>query len=64
MLLRADRNFAAGFLAAKIIGTKADFLSRVRTGNSAPKLPVLRRLSDGSWPPASGGVSVRVIDAS
>jgi len=64
MLLLADRNFAAGFLVRKITETKADFLIRVRTGNSAPKLPVLRRLPDGSWLSLLGGVSVRVIDAS
>jgi hypothetical protein len=63
MLLLGDRNFAAGFLARKITETKADFLIRVRTGNGAPKLPVLRRLPDGSWLSAFGGVSVRVIDA-
>ncbi len=63
MLLLADRNFAAGFLARKITETKADFLIRVRTGNSAPKLPVLRRLPDGSWLSVFGGVSVRIIDA-
>jgi hypothetical protein len=63
MILLADRNFGAGFLAAQIAGTKADFLIRVRTGNSAPKLPVLRRLPDGSWLSRFGGVPVRVIDA-
>ena len=42
MILLADRNFGAGFLAAQIAGTRADFLIRVRTGNSAPKLPVLQ----------------------
>jgi hypothetical protein len=63
MLLLADRNFAAGFLAAQIAAAEADFLIRVRTGNSAPKLPVLRRLPDGSWLSRFGGVPVRVIDA-
>jgi hypothetical protein len=63
MLLLADRNFAAGFLARQVAETKADFLVRVRTGNGAPKLPVLRRLPDGSWLSLFGGVSVRVIDA-
>ena len=63
MLLLADRNFAAGFLAAQITAARADFLIRVRTGNSAPKLPVLRRLPDGSWLSRFGGVPVRVIDA-
>jgi hypothetical protein len=63
MVLLADRNFGAGFLAAQIAAARADFLIRVRTGNSAPKLPVLRRLPDGSWLSAFGGVPVRVIDA-
>jgi phage baseplate assembly protein W len=63
MLLLADRNFAAGFLAAQITAARADFLIRVRTGNGAPKLPVLRRLPDGSWLSRFGGVPVRVIDA-
>ena len=63
MILLADRNFGAGFLAAQIAGTRADFLIRVRTGNSAPKLPVLSRCPDGSWLSRFGGVPVRVIDA-
>ena len=63
MLLLADRNFAAGFLAGQIAAARADFLIRVRTGNNAPKLPVLRRLPDGSWLSRFGGVPVRVIDA-
>jgi len=64
MLLLADRNFAAGFLARKITETKAGFLIRVRTGRGAPRLPVLRRLPDGSWLSLFGGVPVRVADAS
>ena len=63
MLLLADRNFGSGPLARQIAEAKADFLVRVRTGNSAPKLPVLRRLPDGSWLSLFGGVPVRVIDA-
>jgi hypothetical protein len=63
MVLLADRNFGAGLLAAQIAGTRADFLIRVRTGNSAPGLPVLRRLPDGSWLSRFGGIPVRVIDA-
>jgi phage baseplate assembly protein W len=63
MLLLADRNFAAGFLAAQIAATRADFLIRVRTGRTAPKLPVLQRLPDGSWLSRFGGIPVRVIDA-
>jgi Insertion element 4 transposase N-terminal/Transposase DDE domain len=63
MILLADRNFGAGHLAAKIAGTGADFLVRVRTGTSSPGLPVLRRCPDGSWLSRFGGVPVRVIDA-
>jgi hypothetical protein len=63
MLLLADRNFAAGFLAAKIAAARAEFLIRVRTGSTAPKPPVLRRLPGGSWLSRFGGVPVRVIDA-
>jgi hypothetical protein len=64
MLLLADRNFGSGPLARDIAAAEADFLIRVRTGTSAPKLPVLRRLPDGSWLSRFGGVPVRVIDAS
>jgi hypothetical protein len=63
MILLADRNFGAGFLAAQIAATRAEFLIRVRTGNGAPKLPVLGRLPDGSWLSRFGGVPVRVVDA-
>jgi hypothetical protein len=64
MLLLADRNFGSGPLARQIAAAEADFLIRVRTGNGAPKLPVLQRLPDGSWLSRFGGVPVRVIDAS
>ena len=63
MILLADRNFGAGFLAAQIAGTRADFLIRVRSGNCSPKLPVLSRCGDGSWLSRFGGIPVRVIDA-
>jgi hypothetical protein len=63
MLLLADRNFGSGPLARAITAAEADFLIRVRTGNSAPKLPVMQRLPDGSWRSLLGGVPVRVIDA-
>ncbi len=63
MLLLADRNFGSGPLAAQVRQARADFLIRVRTGNCSPKLPVLRRLPDGSWLSRFGGVHVRVIDA-
>ena len=48
MILLADRNFGAGAFAAQISRTLAEFLIRVRTGQGAPKLPVLRRCHDGS----------------
>jgi Insertion element 4 transposase N-terminal/Transposase DDE domain len=63
MILLADRNFAAGFLAAQVAAARADFLIRARTGNGSPKLPVLHRCPDGSWLSRFGGVPVRVIDA-
>jgi len=63
MILLADRNVGAGSLAAQIAATGAEFLIRVRTGNGAPKLPVMGRLPDGSWLSRFGGVPVRVIDA-
>ncbi len=63
MILLADRNFGAGFLAAQIAETKADFLIRVRSGYGAPGLPVLSRCPDGSWLSRFGGIPVRVIDA-
>jgi hypothetical protein len=63
MILLADRNFAAGFLAAQAAAARAEFLIRARTGRGSPALPVLRRLPDGSWLSRFGGVPVRVIDA-
>jgi hypothetical protein len=63
MILLADRNFAAGHLAALISGTGAEFLIRVKTGYGTPKLPVLRCFPDGSRLSRFGGVPVRVIDA-
>lgn len=61
MILLADRGFGSGLLARQIADTEADFLLRVRTGNGAPKLPVLRRLPDGSWLSRFGGIPVRVL---
>ena len=63
MLVLADRNFAAGHLLAAIAGTGAQMLVRAKTSSSGPKLPVLRRLPDGSYRSAFGGRSVRVVDA-
>jgi len=55
--------FAAGWLAARIAATRAEFLIRVKTGHGAPKLPALHRYQDGSFLSRFGGVPVRVIDA-
>lgn len=63
MLLLADRNFAAGHLAAQIAAAQAQFLIRVRTGRGAPKLPVMARCPDGSYLSRFGGIPVRVVDA-
>ncbi len=62
-VLLADRNFGSGPLARMIAAAEADFLIRVKTGNSSTKLPVMERLPDGSWLSLLGGVRVRVIDA-
>ena len=63
MIVLADRNFGAGALAAQICHTQAEFLIRVRTDRTGPKLPALRRHRDGSYCSRFGGVPVRVIDA-
>jgi len=63
MLILADRNFAAGHLLAAIAATGADLIVRAKTSSSGPKLPVLRRLRDGSYRSAFGGTLVRVVDA-
>jgi hypothetical protein len=63
MLLLADRNFAAGNLLRQVAETGADFLVRTKTGRGGPKLPVLRRLHDGSYLSTFGATTVRVIDA-
>lgn len=64
MLPLADRNFGSGRLARQVAAAEADFLIRVKTGATGPRLPVMRRLADGSWLSLSGGAGVRVIDAS
>jgi len=64
MIVLADRNFAAGKLITAITRTGAPVLVRCKSaGSTGPKLPVLRRLPDGSYLSVLAGVSVRVIDA-
>lgn len=60
MIVLGDRNFAAADLIADITGTGADVLIRVKTSR---RLPVCRRLADGSYLSHIGPVQVRVIDA-
>jgi Insertion element 4 transposase N-terminal/Transposase DDE domain len=58
MIVLADRNFAAQDLITGIADTGADLLIRVKTGR---KLPVCRRLPDGSYIARIGPVEVRVL---
>jgi Insertion element 4 transposase N-terminal/Transposase DDE domain len=58
MILLADRNFASGQLLAAVAATGADLLVRVKNGR---RLPVCRRLGDGSWISRVGPVEVRVV---
>jgi hypothetical protein len=60
MIVLADRNFAAQALITAIAGTGADLLIRTKSGR---RLPVCRRLPDGSWVSRIGPVEVRVIRA-
>lgn len=63
MLLLGDRNFATYAFLAQVAASGSDLLIRAKTGNGAMKLPVLRRLDDGSFLTRAGQVSIRVIDA-
>ena len=58
MIVLADRNFAAPSLIAAIVDTGADLLIRVKNGR---KLPVCRRLRNGSYVSRIGPVEVQVI---
>lgn len=60
MIVLGDRNFAAQELIAAICDTGAHVLIRVKNGR---RLPVCRRLPDGSYLSRIGAVEVRVIDA-
>ncbi|MET0419729.1 MAG: transposase domain-containing protein [Actinoplanes sp.] len=63
LLILADRAFAAGYLLCAITDRGSHLLVRVRTGATAPRLPMLRRLRDGSYQSLFGGRNVRVIEA-
>jgi hypothetical protein len=60
MIVLADRNFAAQALIAAIADTGADMLIRIKSGR---RLPVCRRLPDGTYLSRIGPVEVRVIRA-
>ena len=60
MLLLIDRGFDGGDFLAAVAATKAQFLVRL---TSTRRLPVLRRLPDGSFLSVIGGVKVRIITA-
>lgn len=59
MIVLADRNFAAQDLIAAVADTDAELLVRVKTGR---KLPVCRRLGNGSYVSRIGAVEVQVIN--
>lgn len=63
MLLLGDRNFSATAFVGTVASTGADFLIRAKTRSTALKLPVLRRLPDGTFLSRAGEVTVRVIEA-
>lgn len=60
MIVLGDRNFAARALITAIAGTGADLLIRTKSGR---RLPVCRRLPDGSYLSRIGSVVVRVVRA-
>lgn len=62
-ILLGDRNFCATGFVGAVASTGADFLIRAKTHRTALKLPVLRRLSDGTFLSRVGRVTVRVIEA-
>ncbi|MFD3689043.1 IS4 family transposase, partial [Nocardiopsis sp. NPDC058631] len=62
-ILLGDRNFSATGFVGTVASTGADFLIRAKTHRTALKLPVLRRLPDGTFLSRVGEVTVRVIEA-
>jgi hypothetical protein len=60
MVVLADRNFACQKLIGAVAGTGAQVLVRAKNGR---RLPVCRRLADGSWLSRMGHLQVRVIRA-
>ncbi|MEW2813274.1 IS4 family transposase [Streptomyces massasporeus] len=62
-LLLGDRNFSATAFVSTVASTGADFLIRAKTHTTALKLPIRRRLPDGTFLSRIGEVTVRVIEA-
>jgi hypothetical protein len=60
MIVLADRNFGYAPTVAAVAGTGADLLFRIKAGR---RMPVCRRLPDGSWISRMGRILVRVIRA-
>jgi hypothetical protein len=60
MLLLADRYYAAADLLSTIAATGAHLLIRAKANR---RLPIMRRLNDGSWLSRIGTLTVRVIEA-
>jgi hypothetical protein len=60
MIVLLDRNFDAAALIGQLAATEADLLVRLR---STRKLPILRRLPDGSYLSQIGTTRVRVVEA-
>ena len=60
MLLIADRNYAAADLLSTLASTGAQLLIRCKNGR---RLPILRRLPDGSWLSRIGALNVRIVEA-
>jgi hypothetical protein len=60
MLVLTDRNLTTAALTRRIAATDAHLLGRCKSDR---KLPLLRRLADGSYLSVMGGVSVRVVGA-
>ena len=60
MLVLWDKGFDANKFLTAVAATNAQFLGRLRNNR---RLPVLARLTDGSYLSVLGGVQVRIIDA-
>jgi hypothetical protein len=60
MLLLGDRNYAAADLVTALAATGAHLLIRAKANR---RLPILRRLRDGSWLSVIAGLPIRVVEA-